>query len=127
MDASIPMLVNVATAGLLIVVAVGAERAALTRSAIVAILLDAGVLTAFVFGEDTYRRGGISRWDAYRSPGGALGLMFVASVVALLVVAVVLVYAEARRFPRLVQAATLGGTACALFLIIPTIIGFSTN
>ena len=41
------------------------------------------MLTAYVFGEDSYRGNGISRWDAYRSPGGALGPMFVLSVALL--------------------------------------------
>ena len=30
------------------------------------------LLLIFVFSEDSYRRNGISRWDAYRSPGGLL-------------------------------------------------------
>ena len=42
-------------------------------------LLAAALLAAYVFGEDSYRGNGISRWDAYRSPGGALGPMFVRS------------------------------------------------
>ena len=36
-------------------------------------LLNAVLLTLYVFDEDSYRGNGISRWDAYRSPGGALG------------------------------------------------------
>jgi hypothetical protein len=43
-------------------------------------LLAAALLAAYVFGEDSYRGNGISRWDAYRSPGGALGPMFVLSL-----------------------------------------------
>ena len=121
------MLVNLAVTALLLVAAAGATSAALRRTAIAAVLVDAGVLAAFVFGEDTYRGGGISRWDAYRSPGGALGAMFVASIVLLVSIAAVLVYAEVRRSPRLFRATTLGGIACALLLIAPTIIGFSTN
>jgi hypothetical protein len=31
------------------------------------VLLDAVLLAAFVFGEDSYRDNGTSRWDAYRS------------------------------------------------------------
>jgi hypothetical protein len=42
--------------------------------------LDAVLLTLYVFGEDSYRGNGISRWDAYRSPGRALGPMYVPSV-----------------------------------------------
>jgi hypothetical protein len=126
-DASIPMLVNLVVASLLAVVAARATRAALRRTAIAAVVLDAGILVAFVFSEDTYRGSGISRWDAYRSPGGALGGMFIASVAALLMIAVILAYAELRRSLRLFRAGSISGTACALFLIVPTIIGFSTN
>ena len=43
-------------------------------------LLAAALLAAYVFGEDSYRDNGTSRWDAYRSPGGALGPMFVLSL-----------------------------------------------
>ena len=43
-------------------------------------LLAAPLLAAYVFGEDSYRGGGVRRWDAYRSPGGALGPMFVLSL-----------------------------------------------
>jgi hypothetical protein len=52
------------------------------RSVILAALplLNAVLLTLYVFGEDSYRGNGISRWDAYRSPGGALGPMYVLSV-----------------------------------------------
>ena len=45
------------------------------------------LLFAYVFGEDSYRGNGISRWDAYRSPSGALEPMFWATV-ALMVLAV---------------------------------------
>ena len=92
-----------------------------------AVILDAGVLIAFVFSEDTYRGGGISRWDAYRSPGGALGWMFVATVALLVSIAAALAYADVRRSRRLFRAVTLTGIGCALLLVVPTIIGFSTN
>jgi len=42
-------------------------------------LLNGALLAAYVFGEDSYRGNGISRWEAYRSPNGALGPMFVLS------------------------------------------------
>jgi hypothetical protein len=125
-DASAPLLVDIAVA-VLLAFTFGATRAALRRTAVAAVLLNAGVLVAFVFGEDTYRDHGISRWDAYRSPGGALGVLFIASVAGLLLVAAVLAYAEVRRSPRLFRAGTLSGIACALFLVVPTVIGFSTN
>jgi hypothetical protein len=51
------------------------------RLAVVAALplVTATLLAAYAFGEDGYRRNGVSRRDAYRSPGGALGAMLVAS------------------------------------------------
>jgi hypothetical protein len=39
-------------------------------------LVSAVLFTLYVFGEDSYRGNGVSRWDAYRSPGGALGPMY---------------------------------------------------
>ena len=48
------------------------------------VLLDAVLLAVFVFGEDSYRDNGISRWDAYRSGWDALGPMFVVSMVVLI-------------------------------------------
>jgi hypothetical protein len=55
-------------------------------------LVDAALLSAYVFGEDSYRDNGTSRWDAYRSPGGALGPMFVASVALMVACAALLAY-----------------------------------
>jgi multisubunit Na+/H+ antiporter MnhB subunit len=89
--------------------------------------LDAVLLLTFVVGEDPYRGNGISRWDAYRSPGGALGPMLVASVGLLVVCAALGVYAAAADQRRTYRSALLvAGLAC-LFLVTPTIIGFSTN
>jgi hypothetical protein len=53
-------------------------------------LLTAVLLTAYLFGEDSYRGNGISRGDADRSPGGALASMFVLSVALIGVCAVLL-------------------------------------
>jgi hypothetical protein len=61
-------------------------------------LIDAAVLVGFVFGEDSYRDNGISRWDAYR---------------------------RGRR-QLLASTACLAGTT-ALLLVTATIIGFSAN
>ena len=36
-------------------------------------LVSAVLLTLYVFGEDSYRGNGVSRWDAYRSPGRGRG------------------------------------------------------
>ena len=89
-------------------------------------LLDAALLAVYVFGEDTYR-GDISRWDAYRSPGGALGAMFVLSLVLLAGCVAVLAFAAVRDRARLFRLTALAGAAGGIFLVVPTIIGFSTN
>lgn len=129
-DSSIPMLVTLGVAFLLLAAAwlrdLGRGRVRqLLFSAL--LLLSAGLLAAYVFGEDTYRGGGISRWDAYRSPGGALGSMFVASVASLTLSAGLVAYAGLRNDLRLFRRAALGAGVCSLLLVMPTIIGFSTN
>ena len=90
-------------------------------------LLLAAVLAAYVFGEDSYRANGISRWDAYRSPGGALGELFVLTIVVLIGCSAALGYA-ARRDRRWLFAASAFATAFgAAFLVFATFIGFSSN
>lgn len=90
-------------------------------------LADGGLLWVYVFGEDDYRDTGISRWDAYRSPRGALAPMFVASVALMAACAVFLAYATVARRPHLLRGAALTGGLVAPFLVTATIIGFSTN
>jgi hypothetical protein len=90
-------------------------------------LVDAVLLISFVFGEDDYRGNGITRWDAYRSPGGALGPMFVASVALLVVAAGLLVVAGARGRRRLFGATALAASLGCVFLVSATILGFSLN
>jgi hypothetical protein len=90
-------------------------------------LLDSALLVVYVFGEDTYRRGGVSRWEAYRSPGGALGPMFIASIVLLAGCAALLLYAGMRGGEGLYRGAALSAGLIGLLLVVPTIIGFSTN
>ena len=99
------------------------------RSAYVAVLplLTAALLAAYVFGEDDYRGNGISRWDAYRSPGGALGPMFVLSVALMVACAGGLVYAGLRRKEPLFRATALVGGITSVVLITATIIGFTAN
>ena len=53
-------------------------------------------LTSYVAGEDDYRRGGISRWDAYDARAAT-----VAAVAVALAAAVALVVAATRHRPRL--------------------------
>jgi hypothetical protein len=85
------------------------------------------LLFAYVFGEDSYRGNGISRWDAYRSPGGALEPMFWATVALMVVVAGSMLLAIVQHRGRLMRASALGATAVALLLAIPTLLGFSLN
>ena len=85
------------------------------------------LLVAFVFGEDSYRGNGISRWDAYRSPGGALEPMFFATVVLMVLAAASMILAVAQKRGRLMRASAVGAAVVALFLGIPTVMGFSLN
>ena len=90
-------------------------------------LLSAGLLSAFVLGEDSYRDHGISRWQGYRSPGGALGPMFVVSLVLMNACATLLALFGLRSRTRPFRASAFGASLVALLLVTPTIIGFSTN
>jgi hypothetical protein len=89
-------------------------------------LVDAALLVGFVFGEDSYRDNGISRWDAYRS-GGALGPMFVVSLALLIACAALLVYAGRRGRRQLFASTACLSGITALFLVTATVIGFSAN
>lgn len=82
---------------------------------------------SYVLGEDDYRGNGISRWDAYRSPGGALGPMFVLSIGLLIVFAILLVFAALRGHSRLLRATARAAGITVLLLLTPTYIGFSVN
>ena len=90
-------------------------------------LLAAALLAAYVFGEDSYRDNGISRWDAYRSPGGALGPMFVLSLGLMTLSAALLAFAGLRGHARLLRLTAFGAGATALFLLNATALGFSLN
>jgi hypothetical protein len=90
-------------------------------------LLNAVLLTVYVFGEDSYRDNGISRWDAYRSPGGALGPMYVLSVALMAGCAALLIYADLRNRHRLFRVSAFVGGLTALALVTPTILGFTLN
>jgi len=96
--------------------------------ALAAVPLLAAVLVAvYVFGEDSYRGNGSSRWDAYRSPGGALGPMFVLSVVLMTACAALLLYAGLRGRNRLLRVTAAAGGLTSLMLLTATIVGFSLN
>jgi hypothetical protein len=90
-------------------------------------LLAAALLSVYVFGEDSYRGHGISRWDAYRSPGGALGPMFVLSIALMGACAAALAYAALSARERMFRSAALAGGLTSLILLTATIIGFSNN
>lgn len=90
-------------------------------------LLTAVLLALYVFGEDSYRGNGISRWEAYRSPGGALGPMFVVSVGLMVGCAALLFYASLRGRDRLLRVTALAGGLISLALVTATIAGFTLN
>jgi hypothetical protein len=105
-----------------LILAVTAVRPLGRAAAAVPLALGA-FFVVWVFSEDTYRRNGISRWDAYRSPGGALTGLFVVSVAVLAVACVALAVLRGRAY-RL--AATVAALA-VLFVVVPTVLGFSLN
>jgi hypothetical protein len=85
------------------------------------------LLVLYVIGDDTYRDNGTSRWDAYRSPGGALGPLFVASLVLLGLCAVVLAGTALARRPRAYRLTALLGALAVVLVVVPTVAGFSLN
>jgi hypothetical protein len=90
-------------------------------------LVTAVLLSVYVFGEDSYRGNGISRWDAYRSPGGALGPMFALSIVLMVACAVLLFYGGLRRRHSLVRVTAFATALTSVFVVAPTILGFTLN
>jgi cell division protein FtsW (lipid II flippase) len=90
-------------------------------------LASVALLVVFVFGEDSYRGNGISRWDAYPSPDGALEPLFFATVALMTLAAGFMMLAVVQHRSRLLRASTLVAAVGALLLGIPTVIGFSTN
>jgi integral membrane sensor domain MASE1 len=116
--------------GVALVGAGGVDRLVrIRRSALLACLplAAAGVLILYVFGEDSYRRNGTSRWDAYRSPGGALGSMFVLSVALLVACGAALAYAGVQGRERVFRVAAVTSGLASLILVTATVIGFSSN
>jgi hypothetical protein len=125
------LLANFLVAGALLTVAASDRLVRLlsrTSAALAGLpLLTMVLVTAYVFGEDSYRGNGISRWDAYRSPGGALGPTFVLSVVLMAGCAALLVYAGLRGRDRLLRVTALAGGLTSLVLVTATILGFTLN
>ena len=131
MSPGVVLLISVLVgAGLLVIASNGRLVHVLSRrsAALAALpLVTAVLLSVYVFGEDSYRGNGISRWDAYRSPGGALGPMFVASVALMVVCAALLFYAGLRNRRGLLRLTAFVGGLASLVLVTATIIGFSSN
>jgi len=130
MTAGVVLLASLAVAAALLVVAATRLRERLARrwAALAALpLLVALLVAAYVFGEDSYRGNGITRWDAYRSPGGALGPLFVLSVALLSACACLLLYAGLRGRPRLLRASALAGGLVSGTLVTATVLGFTLN
>jgi hypothetical protein len=90
-------------------------------------LANAALFAAYVFGEDSYRKNGISRWDAYTSPGGAAGPMFFVFVALMILSAALMLVAIKRRAFALLRGVALLAAAEALLLGVPTFIAFSAN
>lgn len=90
-------------------------------------LVAATLLTLYVLGEDPVRGGGISRWDAYRSPGGALGPMFACSVGLMVGLGATLAYAGIRGSARLAPLGALVAGVVVLVLLTATYLGFSVE
>jgi hypothetical protein len=120
-------LLNVLIAGVLLVVA--AQGRPTRRTALLAVLpaLSACLLAIYVFGEDSYRDDGTSRWDAYTSGGGAAGEMFVLSIALMGACAVLLAASALLGRRRLLQASAVVGGLGALVLVNATIFAFSAN
>ena len=127
------LLVNFLVGAVLLVIATSGRlgrwlsRHSLALAVLAALpLLTAVLLTAYVFGEDSYRGNGISCWDAYAS-GGALGPLFVLSVALMVGCAAVLFYAGLRGRDRLLRVTALAGGLTSLALVTATILGFTLN
>src|SRR4051794_1726406 len=87
----------------------------------------AALLVVYVAMEDTYRDDGTSRWQAYRSPGGALGPLFVASLTLLAVCAVALAGTGLTHRSRAYRLTALLGVLAVFLVVLPTVAGFSVN
>jgi hypothetical protein len=86
----------------------------------------AATMVAFVLAEDTYRDNGTSRWDAYRSPGGALGELFVASVTAACLAGILVACGAVAGRPAITRAALVIAALVLLVFVLITV-EFSAN
>jgi cell division protein FtsW (lipid II flippase) len=87
----------------------------------------ATLLVVFVAMEDTYRENGMSRWQAYRSPDGALGPLFAASLALLAGCALALAGTGLAHRSRAYRLTALLGALAILLVVLPTVVGFSVN
>jgi hypothetical protein len=117
---------SVAAALALALASVGRTRVWSSAAALIPAGL-AALLVLYVTMDDTYRDDGTSRWDAYRSPGGALGLLFGASLVLLGACAVALAVTAFSRRPRGYRVTALLGALAVVLVVLPTVAGFSLN
>ena len=69
-----------------------------------------GFLTYYAASEDSYRRGGVSRWEAYDAHA-----LIVAAILACIAVCVLAVLADRRRGRMVSLAGPAGGAAALLF------------
>jgi hypothetical protein len=124
-------LTNLIIGALLLVAAAFAPSALLSskRAAALALLplVDLILLVRYVFGEDGYRGGGISRWEAYRSPGSASAPLFVISATVLAAAVILICVAAWQQRPRRVRLATLATGLACVFLVTVTVIAFALN
>lgn len=124
------LVVNLTAAALLVLVGLRAKpEGGGGRAAAVTVLplLSAGVLAFFVFSDDSYRDDGTSRWDAYRSDGGALAALFVVSLSAMAVSAALLAYSATRARGGLFRSTAVVAGLAAGLLSTATVIAFSAN
>ena len=109
------MLPLAAAAGIVLAVVVGVrgETPRLAAFAFAALLSATAIaLTLYVAGEDDYRRGGISRWEAYDAQA------FTVTAIAIgLAAAVALVAAATRRRPSLAITGFLGSSAASVLFL----------
>ncbi len=85
------------------------------------------LLVVFVALDDPSRDNGTSRWDAYRSPGGALGPLFAASLVLLAGCGLALAGTGLAHRSRAYRLTALLGVLAVILVVLPTVVGFSVN
>ena len=90
-------------------------------------LADLVFLVDYVFSEDSYRGGGISRWDAYTTGSTASASLFVISAVVLVAGSALIAAAVFKRQTRRIRVATIATGLACIFLVTATVIAFAVN